>query len=169
MGIETVAAVATAVIAGASAYEQRRQGKRAAEAEEDAQKVAKAEQEAQRMEKTRAQIREERVRRAQITQSSTNTGVAGSSGEAGAVSSLGTQLGANIGSMTRQTNTANAISGFEQKAADARTKAAEAQAFGEFASSAINMGASGYQAYQADQALLQASQPSSGTRTKGKK
>ena len=168
MGIETAAVVVTAVIAGASAYEQRRQSKKAAEKEEDAQAVAKAEQQAQQMEKTRAQIREERVRRSQIMQSSANTGTAGSSSEAGAVSSLGTQLGANIGSMTRQANSANAISSFQQDAADARAKGAQAAAFGEFASGAVDLFSVGYSAYQADNALTQASQPSGG-RTKTKK
>lgn len=168
MGIETAAAVATAVIAGASAYEQNRRGKKAAEAEEDAQAVAKAEQQAQQMEKTRAQIREERVRRSQIMQSSANTGTAGSSAEAGSVSSLGTQLGANVGSMTRQANSANAITNFQQEAADQRAKGAQAAAFGEFASGAVDLFSVGYQAYQADKALTQASQPSGG-RTKTKK
>lgn len=66
----------------------------------------------------RQQIREERIRRATILQSSENSDVQGSSGESGALGSLSTQLGSNIGFNLGQMQSANNISIFQQKAAD---------------------------------------------------
>lgn len=66
----------------------------------------------------RQQIREERIRRATILQSSENSDVQGSSGESGALGSLSTQLGSNIGFNLGQEQSANNISLFQQHAAD---------------------------------------------------
>lgn len=119
--VSTIVAAATAAVTAATAYQQQRVQKKAAsdakEEERKAKRTAAAEQSAQQAEKTRAQIREERVRRAQIMQSSENTGVTASSGAIGSSGALSTQTGANLASMTRQANSANAITTFNQNAA----------------------------------------------------
>lgn len=159
MAYGAIAAVAAVVISGASAYESSRQAKSAAKKEKEAGKVAAAEQAAQQTAQTRAQIREERVRRAQILQSSENTGVTGSSGALGSTGALQTTVGANLASASRQTNAANAITGLQQKAADFRSQAAQTQAIGSFASSAVSAGGSIYSANQVAAVPTQTAQP----------
>jgi hypothetical protein len=68
--------------------------------------------------------REARIRRAQILASSGNQGIgAESSGVSGSTSSIGSQLGANIG-------TINTIQNYAQQASKANQQAADAQAMG---------------------------------------
>lgn len=141
MGIETAAIVASAVIAGATAYEQRQQQKAASKDRKEANEVARAEQAAQQTAQTRQQIREERIRRAQITQSSQNTGVSGSSGEIGSTGALQTSVGSNIAAASRQANSATAIGNLEQSAADHISKGRQAGAIGGLASSLVSAGA----------------------------
>lgn len=91
-------AAAVSTIASVSAQKDAKGRARDAAASEDR---ARAEQKAlaagKAMNEQRQQIREERVRRARILQSAENTGVSESSGEAGAVGSLSTNLGTNLG------------------------------------------------------------------------
>lgn len=141
MGIETAVIVASAAIAGATAYEQSRQQKAASKDRKEANEVARAEQAAQQTAQTRQQIREERIRRAQITQSSQNTGVAGSSGELGSVGALQTNVGANIAAASRQANSATAIGDLSQNAADHISKGKQIGAIGVVADSLVNIGA----------------------------
>lgn len=143
MGVETAVIVTTAVIAGASAYEQRQQQKAASKDRKEANEVARAEQAAQQTAQTRQQIREERIRRAQIAQQSQNTGVAGSSGEIGSVGALQTNIGTNIAAASRQANSATAISNLEQSAADHISKGNEAAAVGKLATSLVSLGGAG--------------------------
>lgn len=138
--VSTIVAVAAVAVAGVSAYEQKQQAKKAAKREKEARAVAQAEQAAQQTAQTRAQLREERIRRAQILQQSQNTGVGGSSGAGGSTGALATSVGANIAAASRQANSANAISGLQQQAADARTKGAEIAATGQLASSLLSAG-----------------------------
>lgn len=67
----------------------------------------------------RQQIREERIRRARVIASSENTGVEGSSGEIGAVSSLSTNLSTNIGANAASVFSGGLISQYAQDAANA--------------------------------------------------
>lgn len=138
--ITTIAAVASVVVAGATAYEAKQQAKSAAKKQKEAGQVSAAEQAAQQTAQTRAQIREERVRRAQILQSSESTGVTGSSGALGSVGALQTSVGTNLASASRQAASAQAITGLTQQAADFNAKAREIQAIGSVASSAIMAG-----------------------------
>lgn len=143
MGIETAVLVTTAVIAGASAYEQSRQQKAASKDRKEANAVAQAEQAAQQTAQTRQQIREERIRRAQIAQQSENTGVAGSSGQLGSTGALQTTIGSNIAAASRQANSATAINNLEQSAADHISAGNQAAAIGKIATSAVSLGAQG--------------------------
>lgn len=101
----------------------------------NAQKKGKAEQmamnKAQELEERRRQFREERIKRARILQMSENTGTAGSSGEAGAMSSLSTQLSANVGMNLGLAASGAAITKYNQQAADAAGMAQTATALGQ--------------------------------------
>jgi hypothetical protein len=150
----TALVIGAAVSAGTAIYSSEQQAKaaeRAGKKDKEARAVASAEQAAQQGENTRAKVREERIRRAQILQSSTNTGATGSSGEIGSIGGLQTSIGANLASAARQGNSANAITGLQQSAADIRSagaaKAATAQAIG----GAVSGGVGLYGQYQAAQ------------------
>ena len=126
MGIETVAIAALAVTTASTAYsiaEQRKAGK----AQQEGQDIATAQQKSVDLANKRQQLREERIRRAQIEQASANQGVGGSSGEAGAVSALGAQVGANVASINQGQVAAEGISGAMSKAASATQRAQVAQ------------------------------------------
>ena len=125
-----ISAAVVAVAAVGAAYESnqaRRQQERA-----NAEQVAGNKSEAMR--ERRMQMREERIRRASIMQASEATGTEGSSGEIGALGSLTTTLQSNIGTNLGRLQTAQNISIFQQKAADALNRAETYQAIGKVAS-----------------------------------
>lgn len=120
MAVTTVLIAAASLTATAvSIKEQRKAGK----ALKRIQNEERARNTAQQMAERRQQVREERIKRARILQASENTGTAGSSGEAGAVSSIGTQLGSNLGFNQSMIESGNRISNYSQQAADARSNA----------------------------------------------
>ena len=88
----------------------------------DQQKEAKSVEEAQKAQQAsmerRQQIREERVRQARIMQSAANTGTLVSSGTAGGIGSLSTNLQSNLGFNMGTLERSKQISGFNQNAAD---------------------------------------------------
>lgn len=127
--------IALAVTA-ASAVSQHSQGKKAARAAEEQAQAQKegiaaqsrsAQVDAQRQRV--AQTREARIRRAQVLASSGNSGIGiGSSAVTGGISSIGSQEGANIGSIGQQQTFANEASAASQRAADAGASIAQAGA-----------------------------------------
>lgn len=126
MGVETIALAALAVTGASTVYsmnEQRKAGK----AQQEGQDIATAQQKSVDLANKRQQLREERIRRAQIEQASANQGVGGSSGEAGAISALGAQVGANVASINQGQMAADGISGAMSKAAGATQRAQVAQ------------------------------------------
>ena len=126
MGVETIAIAALAVSSASTVYsiaEQRKAGM----AQQEGQDIATAQQKSVDLANKRQQLREERIRRAQIEQASANQGVGGSSGEAGAVSALGAQVGANVASINQGQMAAEGISGAMSKAAGATQRAQVAQ------------------------------------------
>ena len=106
-----------------SIEEERKAGK----AQQEGQDIATAQQKSVDLANKRQQLREERIRRAQIEQASANQGVGGSYGEAGAVSALGAQVGANVASINQGQVAAEGISGAMSKAAGATQRAQVAQ------------------------------------------
>jgi hypothetical protein len=140
LATSTYLAIAAVAVGGATSYQSQQQAKSAAKKQKEAGKVSAAEQAAQQTAQTRAQIREERVRRAQILQSSENTGVSGSSGALGSIGALQTSIGSNLASASRQANSAQAITGLTQKAADYEAKARETQAIGGLAVKGLQIG-----------------------------
>ncbi|HET8689296.1 MAG TPA: hypothetical protein VFM18_22010 [Methanosarcina sp.] len=139
----TVAVVALGLTAY-STYEQMQaqdeaaqKQKQAADEQRKARDEEKAAQAAQAAAERRQQIREERMKRAKIIQASTNAGVSMSSGEAGGVGGLATQLGSNIGMNLGMQQASNNISNYNQSAADflssANSKINEANKWGAMA------------------------------------
>lgn len=126
MGLELIVVGA---LAGASLIEQNKANKanKQARAQQGAQNAAESARE------RRQQVREERIRRAQILQSSENSGTTGSSGSIGAQDVLSTNLSSNIGTNMGRINSANQISIFQQKAADAMFMSSVFQTAGSFA------------------------------------
>lgn len=121
-GVEIAAAAALAASTAATAYGIVESGK-AADDQQEAQDIATAQQKSVDLANKRQQLREERIRRAQIEQASVNQGVGGSSGEAGAISALGTQTGTNLGTINQGEMTATAISNSMTSAAKSKQKA----------------------------------------------
>jgi len=118
----TAAFVAISLVGTAASLDQQR---KSANAQKDIQRTQRASNAAQAAEEQRKQIREERIKKAKILQASENTGVAGGSGEAGATSSIGTQLSANLNFNSGAIDRANQISIFQQNSVTAQVKASE--------------------------------------------
>lgn len=76
----------------------------------------------------RAQIAEGRRARAAITAQATQSGIAGSSAEAGARGSVGSQVAANVSFLDSQQSLAGSVSRLNQSAQDSLSNAGTAQA-----------------------------------------
>lgn len=150
MGIETIVSVAGLAFSAYSTMQQqdaqdeaRAQQEQANAENRKAREEQKAAQAAQSAAERRQQLREERVKRARLIQSSANSGVAMSSGEAGASGSLATQLGTNIGFNLGQQQAASNISAAGQNAADflssANNSISEANQWGTMASAGMSI------------------------------
>ena len=132
MGVEiTTAAVyaayASAAIGAASTVYNVQQQKKAGAAQEEAQDISTAQQKSVDLANRRQQIREERIRRAQIEQAAANQGAGGSSGEAGAISAIGSQVGSNIASISQGQKAAEGIGNAMSAAAGSTQRAQVAQ------------------------------------------
>lgn len=128
----------------ADAQEEAQQAQRRSDDEQrKARDEQKAGQAAQAAAERRQQLREERIKRARLIQSGQNSGVAGSSGVAGAAGNLQTQLQTNIGFNQGQIQNASNISQFSQNSADflssANNSVAEANQWGQAASAGMNI------------------------------
>ena len=88
----------------------------------------RAQNKAESMRERRNQIREQRIREAAILQSSQASGTTGSSGEIGALGNISTNLADNISTNIGRLQTAQNISIFQQRAADAMNRAETARA-----------------------------------------
>lgn len=139
MGVATVLAIASLVIAAGSAYVSYKQNAAMASDRRKAAKVQGAENAAAQQQNIRNQVRQDRIKRAQILQSSENTGVSMSSGSLGASSAMSTQIGSNIGIITRQGNSSSAIGAFNQSAADHGNRAQTWAQASSLASSSFSM------------------------------
>lgn len=156
MGFDPLTAgfVASLAIGAYSTVKSQQQAKKAAAAQRDAaraQQASSAEQQAnqraQQEAERRQQVRENRIKAAQIMQSSENTGTSGSSGEAGAVSSLNTQMNTNLGAISGAAMHTNAASAYNQQASDLWFQATQYQnsannwqQFGQLGQQAIGVG-----------------------------
>lgn len=109
----------TAVGTAASIY----QGQRQASSQRRAQRAQDRLMRARQVRENQQAIRARRAAAAQVASRSEAMGVAGSSGEAGAISSIGAQTGANIGFAGMQRGIGSQISSFNQAAATAAGRA----------------------------------------------
>jgi hypothetical protein len=143
MGLETatLAAISAGTTAVATAYSID-QNQRARSAQKEAQKVQAASNKAAQMEERRQQIREERVRRARILQAGENSGTSLSSGEAGALGGLSTNLSSNMSANFNKINSSQQLSGFAQDVADASNNAKTAMFASSLAGAAVDMSGS---------------------------
>lgn len=133
-----MAGITTAILLGVAAVgtaysisqqmEARDAAKDAAREQKKIRNEQKAQNEAAAMQERRKQIREERIRRAKILASSSAAGVAGSSGEGGALGSLSTGLSVNLGTNLAAVNSGLAISQYSQNAANFQSQADQASA-----------------------------------------
>lgn len=144
--ISTLLAVTAVAGTVGSAVVQNKARKEAGKANEMAageQRQARSEEvalSAQRAaQERRQQVREERVMRGKLLQASQSSGTVASSGEMGAQANLATQLGANIGFNLGQIQGANAISIFNQNAANFQTQANNAISKGQSQSSIFDL------------------------------
>ena len=117
-----VASVLGLVLKGATIIAQRAQAKKAAAAQRESRAVETSGQQIENNLARRKAAREERVRRSRIIAASANEGTAGSSGEVGAISALGTNFGSAVSEQTSQVRAAEGISAANQRAADAQQK-----------------------------------------------
>lgn len=156
MGFDPLTAgfVASLAIGAYSTVKSQQQAKKAAAAQRNAaraQQASSAEQQAnqraQQEAERRQQVRENRIKAAQIMQSSENTGTSESSGEAGAVSSLNTQMNTNLGAISGAAMHTNAASAYNQQASDLWFQATQYQnsannwqQFGQLGQQAIGVG-----------------------------
>lgn len=127
------AALAVSVVsAGASYSQQKKAAKEQKKAQEAEKRASSVEAARARME----QIREARIRAARIKAQAgaEGTGMV-SSGIAGALSSIGSQTGANIGAINVQQGFANEATAALQRAASAQSKAATWQQIGQVSGS----------------------------------
>lgn len=118
IALYTIAAASTAS-AVYSGEVQKDAANKSASAQNRARNEQAASNAAEAARERRQQIREERVKQARIMQASSNTGVAESSGEFGAIGSIATQVNSNIGFNLGAIQRAENISIFNQQAADA--------------------------------------------------
>ncbi len=157
MGLEIilgVAALAVGVISGvnqmnaaaqttAATQQASQQYAKAAEAQKEVAQIQQATQQTVAVEDRRQRVREERLRRNAILQASKNTTGGGNSGESGAVSALGANLGTLVAQSRTQTKSNLGVTEYQQKALDhevkgreimatAQAQAGEADAFSSF-------------------------------------
>lgn len=131
--ISTIIAAVTLTASVYSAQEQKKEAKKAAVAQTNIRNEEKAANTAKQMSERRQQVREERIKRARVLQASQNTGVAGGSGETGAVAALNTNLGSNLGSNSSAVMAGDRVSVFAQQAATAQNAGQNAALFGSLA------------------------------------
>ena len=129
----TIIAIAGLAVSAGAAYAQYENGKDAQRAQQqaaDEQRKARGEEAAinaaKASQERRQQIRDERIRRGQIVNASANTGTSDSSGMAGALGSMSTQLGANMGFNQGMYMAGQRIGRHNQNAADFNANAQSA-------------------------------------------
>lgn len=140
MGIDPVTiAIASFALTGASAVASNRQQSKAADEQKKVRRQQQASLAEQAAMERRQQIREERIKRARVMQAAELTGTTGSSGALGAGGALSTQFASNVGFNQSQLAGAQAISQYQQNAANAASRANDFNALGSVAGSIFNM------------------------------
>ena len=135
-----------AAVGTVASISQGQAARRDAERAANEQKKINAEQAAantmQFERERRQQVREERIRRSQILNTAAQTGTEGSSGEAGAIGGMSSNLGANMGTNQASLVRGQTITGFAQKAADYQTQSQSHMGRSSMWGSVANLGTS---------------------------
>jgi len=121
--------MAELLITAVSTFAQISQEKKRVAAETEARDITSANEQLRNRAARRKAVREERIRRRRIQQVSVNTGVAGGSGEIGALAALSASVGRNIAFQEQETKSAQGISAQNQRAADATSAITRIRAF----------------------------------------
>lgn len=126
MAILTALAVVSAAVSIGSTVVQHRAAKDASRARRKANAIASARESVRNRFNRRRAAKETRLRQSQILQAAETQGVAGSSGEIGAIGSLQRSLAQATAFQTGETLAAEGISEQNQVGADARSRASRA-------------------------------------------
>ena len=124
----------TAISGAASIAEQKKAGR----AQERGQDKAQRKADIQSAQARRQQLREARIKRADIQATAANTGAGGSSAEAGAVGSLQSQLGTNLGVSFETESLSRGQARDASSANSAQSSSATFGAIGSFAGSFVD-------------------------------
>lgn len=128
LGIAAVGTVGSYINQAKAAKEQKR-----------ANQIQQAGEEIKDRAARRQAARQERIQRGRLVQSSSNTGTVGSSGFAGAVSSLSANYGSSVARQREQTLTSQGVSAALQKAADYNSRASFFGSFGDLAFKGLDL------------------------------
>jgi len=134
--ISTIIAAVALTATVYSAQEQKKQASKQNEAQTKIRNEDIASNKAKQMAERRQQIREERIKRARVLATSEASGTVGSSGEAGALGSMNTQLGVNVGANQSMIQSGQRVSVFSQDAANAQLAGQQAAMFGQLVNAA---------------------------------
>lgn len=129
------------IISGISAAAGIATSQMSADAQEEAREQQDAQEEIRQRNEQAKQLREARGARAQAQQAAANQGVAGSSAEAGAISSVQSQMAGNLAFLQGEANTARGVSKSLQDASDLGTLGTNIQAVGSLFSTFAMKGA----------------------------
>lgn len=119
MGVELVLGVLSLAVGVVGGIAQAGAAQQAVNAQKESNAIAAAQTTTNSIENTRQRVREERVRRAQIIAAAENQGTTASSGESGALGSLGSNFGTLVSNAAGNSNANSGINASNQKAADA--------------------------------------------------
>jgi len=134
--ISTIIAAAALTATVYSVTEQKKQAGKQADAQNKIRNEDIASNKAKQMAERRQQIREERIKRSRVLAASEASGTVGSSGEAGAIGSMNTQLGSNVGTNQSMIQSGQRVSVFAQDAASAQLAGQQAGMFGQLVNAA---------------------------------
>ena len=134
----TAYVVVSAIVAGASAEENRKSQSKAASAAEKANKVKQRAESIRARNERATQIQQQRVTAARVQAQGQAEGSGTSSSVAGVTGSLQSQAAANIGQINTGLAARKAVTGFEQQGADALAEGAKRVGFIQAAGSAAN-------------------------------
>lgn len=117
--------IALTVASIGSGIAQQREQKKAVAEQREAQRASQKAADVRVQRERIRQIREARIKQAQVQAAGFASGAPTSSAVQGGISSLGSQLGGNIGALNTQQAASSVVSSSNQRALDAQSRAGE--------------------------------------------
>lgn len=134
--LTTIIAAGGLAVSAGSAVMQSKGAKKSATAQREAGEAQSRAASVEAQQARITQVREARIRRGQVTAAGTNSGLdTGTSGIGGAVGSISSQMGSNIGNINQQETFAQETSAALQRSADAQVEGQKWQQIGNFSQS----------------------------------